>query len=81
MTAYKFLIGFAMVLICIFLWIILNDTVATIGSIFNAGITDPDAIARNNTAVALFYYTMLFIILAFALWILKSSQDNKEEPA
>ncbi len=80
MTAYKIIMGFAMIFICMILWIVLNEVMVNTGAIFNAMNVTSDVIERNTIAISLFYYILFFIVIAFGIWIIKSTikKNNME---
>lgn len=78
-TAFKLVMGFIMIAVSLVLWIPLNEMTGQIGDIFNGMTTDVDAIARNNTVVALFGATPVFLLLAYGIWVIKSAVDERKQ--
>lgn len=78
MNTYKFIMGIGMLFISMILWIPLNETVSIAADIFNGMTTDADTIARNNIMVQIFYYLIFFFIIAFGIWILKTSLEDRQ---
>jgi len=77
-TAFKLVIGFAMIVIAMLLWIPLNEVVGQVGGIFNAMTTgnatyDAEMIERNNIGAAIFSAVPIFLILAYGIWVLRSA--------
>lgn len=81
MSAYRIILIVAVLVIVMFVWIVFNETVADLGGTLNGMLNasaDADTIARNNTAVSIFYWSLLVIIMAAGIWILKSSLEKDE---
>jgi len=78
-SGYRLVIGLLIIIFVSLLWIPLNYTFGLAGEVLNSGITDPDAIARNNTMVMGFYYTLFIIIIATIIYIVKPSSGDGEE--
>ena len=79
MNAYKFIIGIGMLFISMILWIPLNETVSDVAVICNNLTTDADTIVRNNIIVQIFYYILFFFMVAFGIWLLKTSLEDRQQ--
>ena len=78
---YSLDLGFAMIMIIFLVWIPLNEMAGQTGDILNnistGNVTyDSEMIERNNIAVAIFGGLMIFLFLAFAIWVFKASSGN-----
>lgn len=82
MSAYRIAIAAAVLVIIIFLWIPLNDVTQDIGSRFNDMVNEserPDVIEKNNMALSIFYWSLLIIIFAVGILLLKNSLEGRTE--
>ena len=77
MGGYKFIIGFAVIILCAFIWIPLEYASTLTAEVMNLGITEASAISMNNLLARVFYYSLFFIILIVMLWTIKT--DTEEE--
>lgn len=78
MSAYKFILGFIMVIASIiFLWIPANEVLTTITGVMNDAVSgNVAAIARNNMYFQIFYYSVFFMLMMFGIYILKESSSK-----
>lgn len=77
-SGYKLIIGILTIVVCMFLWIPLDWGMDIIVEALNGGITDPDTIERNNIVKLGFYYTLLIIIVAIVIYIVKTDKGEVE---
>lgn len=78
MSGFKLVIGFVAIIIIGLLWIGLNEVMVNVGSVFNSMTTDADTITRNNMGLSIFYYSLFFMIIVIAIWVVKSSLDERD---
>ncbi len=78
-SGYRLAIGILVIILVSFLWIPLNYVFGLAADALNSGITDSAAIAKNNTAVWAFYYTLFVIIIATIIYIVKPTKGDEEE--
>lgn len=78
-SGYRLVIGILIIIFVSLLWIPLNYVFGIAGGVLNTGITDTDAISRNNMMVMGFYYTLFVIILATIIYIVKPTKGDGEE--
>lgn len=78
-SGYKLIMGILAIILCMFLWIPLDWGMDQATTALNSGITDPDTINRNNIVNQGFYYTLLIIIVAIVIYIVKPSGKGDQE--
>ena len=80
MSGYKLILGFIAIIVIAFLWIVLNEIFVDTGDILNALTSDADTITRNDMAISIFYYSLFFMIIVIAIYLVKNALgENKNE--
>ena len=78
-SGYRFVIGFMFIILCMMLWIPLNYVFALTGNTLNSMITDAEAQGRNATVIQAYFYTLLIVIIATVIWIIKPDKGQEQE--
>jgi hypothetical protein len=78
MGAYKLIVGLLIIVLCSLIWIPMNYVFGLTGAALNGMLTDADAISRNNSVMQLYYWTLMIIIIAIFIWIVKPEKGEEE---
>lgn len=81
-TGFKLIMGFAVFAIAILLWMPLADIMGTIITAVNAMDTgsaayNAEMIAHNNNVGALFASFPVFLLMAWAIYVIKGALDER----
>jgi hypothetical protein len=78
-SGYRLILGFMTIVLVSFLWIPLNYYFSIAAAAFNAGITDPTAIANNNMMAQGIYWTLFIIIVGMIIYIVKPDKGENDQ--